>query len=59
MGESEVERAMELHDKLYNLRKKNGYTQSELAEILDVSRQSIDVYKRQPGTVSSSSIYGR
>ena len=32
---------MELKDKLYNLRKKNGYTQSALAEILDVSRQSI------------------
>ena len=32
---------MELKDKLYNLRKKNGYTQSEIAEILEVSRQSV------------------
>lgn len=52
MGESEVERAMELHDKLYNLRKKNGYTQSELAEILDVSRQSISTWEL--GTIKPS-----
>ena len=32
---------MELHEKLYNLRKKNGYTQAELAEMLGVSRQSV------------------
>lgn len=32
---------MELKDKLYNLRKKNGYTQSEIAEMLEVSRQSV------------------
>lgn len=32
---------MELHDRLHELRKKNGYTQAELAEKLGVSRQSI------------------
>lgn len=32
---------MELKDKLYNLRKKNGYTQSQIAEMLEVSRQSV------------------
>ena len=32
---------MELHDRLHELRKKNGYTQAELAENLGVSRQSI------------------
>ena len=47
-----LERAMELHDKLYNLRKKNGYTQSELAEILDVSRQSISTWEL--GTIKPS-----
>lgn len=32
---------MELHEKLYQLRKKNGFTQAELAEKLNVSRQSV------------------
>ena len=32
---------MELHDRLHELRKKNGYTQAELAEKLGASRQSI------------------
>lgn len=44
---------MELKDKLYSLRKKNGYTQSELAEILDVSRQSISNWEL--GTIQPSS----
>ena len=30
-----------MHDRLHELRKKNGYTQAELAEKLGVSRQSI------------------
>lgn len=32
---------MKLHEKLYSLRKEKGITQAELAEKLDVSRQSI------------------
>ena len=32
---------MKLHEKLYQLRKKQGLTQEELAEKLEVSRQSI------------------
>lgn len=32
---------MELHEKLYQLRKKSGLTQAELAEKLNVSRQSV------------------
>lgn len=44
---------MELNDKLYNLRKKNGYTQAELAEKLGVSRQSVSNWELgaiQPST---------
>ncbi len=44
---------MKLQDKLYNLRKKNGYTQAELAEILGVSRQSVSSWELgaiQPST---------
>lgn len=32
---------MKLHEKLYHLRKKKGLTQAELAEQLEVSRQSV------------------
>mgnify|MGYP001230576546 FL=1 len=32
---------MELHEKLHQLRKEKGLTQAEVAEILDVSRQSV------------------
>lgn len=44
---------MKLNDKLYNLRKKNGYTQAELAEKLGVSRQSVSNWELgaiQPST---------
>lgn len=43
---------MELKDKLYNLRKKNGYTQSQIAEMLEVSRQSVSNWEL--GTVLPS-----
>lgn len=43
---------MKLQDKLYNLRKKNGYTQSELAELLGVSRQSVSNWEL--GTIHPS-----
>lgn len=43
---------MELKDKLYNLRKKNGYTQSEIAEMLEVSRQSVSNWEL--GTIRPS-----
>lgn len=43
---------MELKDKLYNLRKKNGYTQSQIAELLEVSRQSVSNWEL--GTVLPS-----
>lgn len=43
---------MKLKDKLYNLRKKNGYTQSELAEMLEVSRQSVSHWEL--GTIQPS-----
>ena len=32
---------MELYEKLYQLRKKSGFTQSELAEKLGISRQTV------------------
>ena len=32
---------MILADKIIDLRKKNGWSQEELAELLDVSRQSV------------------
>ena len=40
---------MELHEKLYNLRKMKRLTQAEVAEVLDVSRQSISNW--ESGTV--------
>lgn len=43
---------MELHDRLHELRKKNGYTQAELAEKLGVSRQSISNWEL--GTIAPS-----
>lgn len=43
---------MKLQDKLYSLRKKNGYTQAELAEMLGVSRQSISNWEL--GTIQPS-----
>lgn len=43
---------MKLKDKLYNLRKKNGYTQSEIAEMLEVSRQSVSNWEL--GTIQPS-----
>lgn len=43
---------MKLKDKLYNLRKKNGYTQAEIAEILEVSRQSVSNWEL--GTIQPS-----
>ena len=54
MGECEVDREMELKDKLYTLRKKKGYTQSELAEMLDVSRQSVSHWEL--GTIRPSTL---
>lgn len=45
---------MELKDKLYTLRKKKGYTQSELAEMLDVSRQSVSHWEL--GTIRPSTL---
>lgn len=43
---------MKLHEKLYSLRKKNGYTQAELAEMLGVSRQSVSNWEL--GTIQPS-----
>lgn len=43
---------MKLHEKLYILRKKNGYTQTELAEVLGVTRQSISNWEL--GTIQPS-----
>ncbi len=43
---------MELHEKLYKLRKSKGLTQAELAEQLDVSRQSVSNWEL--GTVIPS-----
>ncbi len=43
---------MKLHEKLYHLRKKKGLTQAELAEQLEVSRQSVSNW--EVGTVVPS-----
>lgn len=43
---------MELNEKLLQLRKKNGFTQAELAEKLNVSRQSVSNWEL--GTVTPS-----
>lgn len=43
---------MKLHEKLYHLRKKRGLTQAELAEQLEVSRQSVSNW--EVGTVAPS-----
>ena len=45
---------MELKDKLYNLRKKNGYTQSQIAEMLEVSRQSVSNWELETVLPSTS-----
>ena len=36
---------MILADKIIDLRKKNGWSQEELAELLDVSRQSVSKWE--------------
>lgn len=43
---------MELNEKLHQLRKKNGFTQAELAEKLNVSRQSVSNWEL--GTITPS-----
>lgn len=43
---------MKLHEKLYHLRKQKGLTQAELAEQLEVSRQSVSNW--EVGTVVPS-----
>ena len=47
---SKGERMMILADKLIELRKKNGWSQEELAEQLDVSRQSISKWESAQST---------
>ena len=43
---------MKLHEKLYQLRKQKSLTQAEVAEILDVSRQSVSNW--ESGTIEPS-----
>lgn len=43
---------MKLHEKLYQLRKEKGLTQAELAELLEVSRQSVSNW--EVGTTTPS-----
>ena len=43
--DEKMEEVMILADKIINLRKKNGWSQEELAEILGVTRQSISKYE--------------
>lgn len=43
---------MKLHEKLYQLRKEKGFTQAELAERLEVSRQSVSNW--EVGTTTPS-----
>ena len=43
---------MKLHEKLYQLRKEKGLTQAELAERLEVSRQSVSNW--EVGTTTPS-----